>query len=168
MKILFSVIIGALLLGACTVRPSPISISDRSIQALADRTLMFAGQEELDGPITLHEGMASGIKYNLDHRLKIMEQATAIAGLNLSQFDMLPRAVAQAGYTERSNVLAAFSRSVSTGRDTLEPSTSQDRNRWVGNIVFTLNILDFGVSYLQARQSADRVLTACERRRKFV
>ncbi len=168
MKILFSVVIGAVLLGACTVRPSPISISDRSLQALADRALMFAGQEEIDGPITLYEGMARGIKYNLDHRLKIMEQATAIAGLNLTQFDMLPRVVAQAGYTERSNVLAAFSRSVLTGRETLEPSTSQDRGRWAGNIVYTWNILDFGVSYFQARQSADRVLIAGERRRKVV
>jgi len=48
----------------------------------------------------------------------------------------------------------------------LETSTSQDRSRKVYDFTFSWNVLDFGVSYFQAKQDANRVLVAEESRRK--
>ncbi|WP_244442591.1 TolC family protein [Azospirillum lipoferum] len=40
--------------------------------------------------------------------------------------------------------------------------------RRTGDLGFTWNVLDFGVSYLRARQSSNLVLVADERRRRVV
>ncbi|WP_448208772.1 TolC family protein, partial [Azospirillum sp. sgz302134] len=57
---------------------------------------------------------------------------------------------------------------LATGRRTGESTTATDRNRRTADLGFTWNILDFGVSYLRARQNANLVLVADERRRRVV
>ena len=47
-------------------------------------------------------------------------------------------------------------------------SVSQDKNRSTASATFTWNILDFGLSYVRAGQSADRRMIAIERQRKVV
>jgi outer membrane protein TolC len=81
---------------------------------------------------------------------------------------MLPRLAMQAGYVGRSNVSASSSESIQTGTQSLEPSTSQDRNRDVADLTMVWNVLDFGVSYVSAKQQADQRLIVQERRRKVV
>jgi outer membrane protein TolC len=81
---------------------------------------------------------------------------------------MLPRLVAGAGYGSRDNASGGRSIGIEDGIETLRPSTSQERNRSVANLSFSWNLLDFGVSYYRARQKADQVLMAQERRRKVV
>jgi outer membrane protein, multidrug efflux system len=71
-------------------------------------------------------------------------------------------------YTDRNNVDASSSTSVITGQQSLEPSTSSDRNRYTADLTLSWNILDFGVSYFAARQQADRVLIADEQRHRVV
>ncbi|MBX3619150.1 MAG: TolC family protein [Rhizobacter sp.] len=129
---------------------------------------MFAQQEPVQGAITLEEAMARAIKYNLDHRLKLMEEAVSQRQLDLSRTELLPKLVAQAGYTTRNNELASSSRDISTGEQSLAPSTSSDRDRTSADLGLSWNVLDFGVSYYQAKQQADRYLVAQERRRKVL
>ncbi|MCG2586918.1 TolC family protein, partial [Massilia sp. TS11] len=74
----------------------------------------------------------------------------------------------QAGYNWRNNELVSDSIDVSTGKVNLSNSTSQDRIRDTMDLGFTWNLLDFGVSYYQAKQQADRALLLRERRRKTV
>jgi outer membrane protein TolC len=95
-----------------------------------------------------------------------MEEAVAVDGLSVANIDRLPKLTADAGYLNRSNTLAESSTSVLTGTQSLEPSTSTDSNRGTTGLSFSWNILDFGVSYIVARQSADRVMIALEHRRK--
>lgn len=59
---------------------------------------MYTDQEPLNGPLTLHQAMARAVKYNLEGRLKIMEEALAKRQLDLASFDMLPRMALSAGY----------------------------------------------------------------------
>ena len=127
---------------------------------------MFAGQEPLDRPLSLPEAYRRAVKYNLDRRVKQMEEAVAVDGLSVANLDMLPKLTADAGYLNRSNTLAESSTSILTNRQSLEPSTSTDSNRAISRASFSWNILDFGVSYFAARQSADRVMIALEHRRK--
>lgn len=157
-----------LLLGGCAIHPRPLTLEQRSATLQADEQAMFAEQTPVSGPITLDEAMARALKYNLDNRVKMMEEALAQRQLDLSNFDLLPKLTAAAGYTSRDNVLASSSQDIITGQQSLVPSTSSERQAVRADLGFSWNILDFGVSYYGARQQADRVLATQERRRKVV
>jgi len=155
-------------LAGCAVQPRALTADERQATVQADRSAMVAQQEPVQGPITLEEAMARAIKYNLDYRLKLMEEAVAQRQLDLSRTDLLPKLALSAGYSGRDNELASSSRDVITRAQSLVPSTSTDREHVTGDLSLSWNVLDFGVSYYTARQQADRVLVAQERRRKVV
>lgn len=165
---LFGVSVLALAISGCAVTSQPIERSVSVQRAQSDLLNMFKDQEPLSGPLSLHEAMARAVKYNLEGRLKVMEEALAKRQVDLASFDMLPRMAASAGYAGRSNVSASSSQSVDTGTQSLEPSTSQDRDRGVADLTMVWNVLDFGVSYVSAKQQADQRLIVQERRRKVV
>ncbi len=158
----------ALGLAGCAVQPQSLSLAEREATWRSDREAMFTQQEPVQGAVTLDEAMARAIKYNLDHRLKLMEEAVAQRQLDLSNTELLPKLVASAGYTGRDNELASSSRDVATRTQSLVPSTSTDSNRRTADLALSWNVLDFGVSYYGARQQADRWLVAQERRRKVL
>ena len=141
---------------------------ERAREAVADLNDVYSNQEPLRGALTLHEAFARALKYNLDARVKMMEESVAQDDLDLSRFDMLPKVVANAGYTSRDRVDASSSTSILTNRQSLEPSTSSDMNRRAADLTLSWNILDFGVSYINARQHGDRRLIAQEQRRRVV
>ncbi len=164
----FSISVLALAVGGCAVTSQPIDRSVSEQRAQQDLATMFKDQEPLSGPLTLHEAMARAVKYNLEARLKVMEEAMAQRQVDLATFDMLPRMALSAGYAGRNNVSASSSQSVNTGTQSLEPSTSQDRDRGVADLTMVWNVLDFGVSYVSAKQQGDQRLIVQERRRKVV
>ncbi|MGI9275379.1 MAG: TolC family protein [Endozoicomonas sp.] len=156
------------LLAACSVTPVPITNMEHKQRVAADISTLYVDQEQVTAPVTLHEAIARSIKYNLDHRLKVMESALANKMFAVSKLDLLPKAGFSAGYTERSNEAASSSRSLATGQESLVTSTSQDKDRRIADLGITWNVLDFGVSYYRAQQQADRWLIAQERRRKVI
>lgn len=158
----------SLAVGGCAVGPKPFSVDEQKTQIASDRTAMFSDQEPVTKPITLSEAMARAIKYNLDHRLKLMEEAVSQKQLNLANYDMLPRLTLAAGYADRNSFSAASSEDVFTNEQSLAPSTSSDKALHNADLGFAWNILDFGVSYYQAQEQADRTLIMKERRRKVV
>lgn len=160
--------LATVLLGGCAAHLRPITDGERTAAIQADEQAMFGQQEAVNGPITLDEAMARALKYNLDHRVKMMEQALSQRQLDLANVDLLPRLTAAAGYTSRDNVLGSSSQNVSTGQQSLVPSTSSERQATRADLGLSWNILDFGVSYYAARQQADRVLATAERRRKVM
>ncbi|MBV7569752.1 TolC family protein [Pseudomonas sp. PDM27] len=165
---LFGASLLSLAISGCAVTSEPIERSVSEQRAKSDLQAMYKGQEPLGGPLTLHQAMARAVKYNLEGRLKIMEEALAKRQLDLASFDMLPRMALDAGYVGRNNVNASSSQSVRTGTQSLEPSTSQDRDRDVADLTMVWNVLDFGVSYISAKQQGDQRLIVQERRRKVI
>ncbi|MFJ5444383.1 TolC family protein [Pectobacterium sp. CHL-2024] len=163
---IFSVTLLALLVSGCAVSTQPLDKAESTRRADNDLRVMFSNQEPVTAPITLHDAMARALKYNLEARLKVMEQALAQEQVDLARFDMLPKMAANAGYVTRSNVSASSSRSIERGVTSLEPSTSQDQTRRVADLNMVWNILDFGVSYVTAHQQSDKRWIAEERRRK--
>jgi outer membrane protein TolC len=157
-----------LALSGCAVTTSPISASETVDLITSERSELVKDQEGLSGPLTLNEAMARALKYNLDFRVKTMEEALSQRQFDLSKSDLLPKLTLQAGYSSRDNENASSSKNVSTGAQSLVPSTSQDTSRSSVDLGLTWNVLDFGVSYYQAQQQSDRVLAAQERRRKSV
>jgi outer membrane protein TolC len=165
---LIAVSVAALWLSGCAIHPTPFTDAERVQNAHAERTAMFADQPPLSGPVTLEEAMARAIRFNLDHRLKMMEEALAQKQLDVANFDMLPRLTTAAGYTYRDHPLASESVSLQTHQVSLEPSYSTDQNDRTADLTFSWNLLDFGVSYFEAKEQADRVLVVEQRRRKVV
>ena len=163
-----SVVGATIFLAACSVNPMVLSEQEHEARISSDSNLMYADQETLDGPLTLHQAMARAIRYNLDHRLKVMEEALANDMLEVSRLDMLPKLTYNAGYRGRNNYAGSSSRSLLDGTQSLEVSTSQDKERLVADLGLSWNILDFGVSYYRAKQQADRLMIVAERRRKVI
>ncbi len=155
-----------LALSGCAVTPTPFSLQDRQATLATDRQTMFGSQEALTGPVTLQEAMARALKYNLDYRVKLMEEAMAQRQLDLSSLDMLPRLAAAAGYTSRSKENASSSQNVSTGTQSLVPSVSSEKTSHTADLNLSWNALDFGVSYFSAKQQSDRLLILQQRKRK--
>ncbi|GGU56895.1 hypothetical protein GCM10009504_12340 [Pseudomonas laurentiana] len=165
---LFGASLLALAISGCAVTSQPIERSASEERARTDLVSMFKDQEPINGPLTLHQAMARAVKYNLEARLKVMEEALSRRQVDLARFDMLPRMALAAGYAGRNNTSASSSQSVQTGTQSLEPSTSQDRDREVADLTMVWNVLDFGVSYVSAKQQADQRLILEERRRKVI
>nr|WP_252317224.1 TolC family protein [Candidatus Symbiopectobacterium sp. PLON1] len=165
---LFSLSAIVLAASGCAVTTQPITKMESGQHSQQDKIAMFSQQEPVTAPITLYDAMARALKYNLESRLKVMEHALAQQQLELARYDMLPKIAASAGYAGRNNMSASSSLSVETGNTSLEPSTSQDRDRDVADLTMVWNVLDFDVSYVTAQQKSDQRWIAEERKRKVV
>ena len=163
-----TVVLAVLLTGGCAVTPQTITPDEVQQMMTDDLRAMYLDQEPVTEPISLYEAIARAVKYNLDHHLKMMEDALARGQLELVKYDQLPELTASAGYDRRSNFSGASSQSLLTGDESLEPSTSAQKNITTVNGAIVWNVLDFGVSYALAQQQADQVLITEERRRKVV
>ncbi len=165
---LLALLIASALASGCAVTTNPLSQEELTNRVQEDRINMYKDQEPLLGPLTLEEALARGLKYNLDHRVKLMEDALSLRQTQLMTYDMLPRIVAAAGYTERDSWNGSSSYNLENNTYNYGYSTSTDKGRYLGDLTMTWNILDFGVSYFQAKQQAERNHIMHERRRKVV
>jgi len=158
----------ALILSACSVVPKPATRGEVAARVKDDTAKMFASQAPISGPVTIEEAVARALKYNLDYRLKKMESALALGLSEYSNYDMLPKLLANAGYRTRNNDSGGSSIGIVDRFESLRPSTSEERNHRLASAEFSWNLLDFGVSYYRAKQQADEFLIYEERRRKVV
>lgn len=114
-----------------------------------------ANQEPISGSISLYEAMARALKYNLDTKVEVMEAALKLRELDLVGYSGLPKLVASSGYAGRNEA------------DASTPSTRDD-DVFTSDLTFSWNILDFGLSYVRAKQAADEALIQEEMKRKIV
>lgn len=162
--------VAALMLASCTVEPEPIGDWERAVRVDQDIREMFQDQrsQRIAKPLTLYDAMARALKYNLNARLKMMQTALATKQFNLTSLDMLPQVSIGAGYSARSNYEAVVSKSMQTGVMSADPEAYSAKSHSIANAQISWNILDFGVSYYQAKQDANNILIAKEQRRKQV
>ena len=146
-----------------TVRLTHVNMD---VATMVDAQRMRQGVEPIQAPLSLEEAMARALKYNLDRRGRMMEEAIALRQFDAAAFDMMPRVMAEAGYNWRDRDRITLSRNTETGE--LSPSrfVSQDRSQTLSGLEFTWSLLDMTLGYYGARQQADRALIATERRRK--
>ncbi|MBF0445692.1 MAG: TolC family protein, partial [Magnetococcales bacterium] len=163
---LFSTIFVATTLAGCSLHPVPITVEQQAKLTAFDKKQIFAGQQPITKEITIYDAMAQAIKYNLNNRLKKMEESLSLEQLKQISWESLPRLTAQAGYSYRTPQSASVSKSMSSGITTTDSTSSQERGSSTADLTFSWNILDFGVSYYQAKQESDRALIASELRRK--
>lgn len=157
----------ALLLSACgSLKPQPLTPAEIAATTQADRAATRHDVEPLHGDLSLEEAIARTIKYNAASRLRMMEVAVASGTLDVSTYDMLPKVVASAGYRDRDKNLLSLSKDLSTDTIIGGQTISSSRSAATSGLGFSWSLLDFGQSYYAARENADRVLVAGERRRK--
>ena len=156
----------AIIVTGCSVTPTQLDDQTLSDRAAADVVLLFQDQEQIASPIGLYDALARAIRYNLDHRIKLMEHALAQGELDLLRYEQLPDLTVSAGYHWRSNDSGASSESLLSGTQSLEPSTSQERNRYTTDLSMAWNLVDFGITYLNSKQQANRLQILEEQRRK--
>lgn len=159
-----------LLLSGCgTKNPKPdLDLRQERSTAFHERMGADAAMEPIHGELTLPLAIARAIKYNLDHRVKLMESAVAREQLTLARMSYLPTVVASAGYSSRSNEAGAVSRSLLTGDISLEYSTSQEKDHTLSTLRASWDMIDFGLTYFTVSQKTEEIGIAEEQRRKVV
>lgn len=158
--------------GGCSLKPEPLA--DVQIATYVDdkRSRVTANQEPLVGPLPLNEAIARALKYNLDKEVEVMQILLAEQQLRVAHFSTLPGIVANSGYADRNSYSGGSSVRLlgptTVGEQSLTSSTSSDRDVRTSDLRFSWNILDFGLSYIRAKQAADKVLIAEENRRRII
>jgi len=169
-----AMLVGSLaLLSACAMNPEPLSLEERS--SFADQLsteIIRPNQEPINKPIDLYEAMARAIKYNLDQRVELQEAILRNEEASTAHWATLPQLVASSGYNGRNNFSGASSSALlgprEIGQQSLVSSTSSERNVFNADLQATWNILDFGLSYIRAKQANDEYLIALEQRRRVI
>ena len=124
--------------------------------------------EVLSRPLTVDDAIALAMRYNLDSRVKALEEVIAAGKADLSMFAMLPQLAASGGISRRNPRSLTTSQDLSTGAITTAPSSSEDAFRRTGDLTASWNLMDFGIALLRSDQDDDRVALAIEKRRRAV
>ncbi len=159
-----TVLIG--MLAGCSVNTKALEPEEAGGAARASLEASSLGQAPVTRPIDLSEAMARAVLYNLDSRVELMEIALRNRQAETATIAMLPSLVANAGYAARNKADASSSVQVGSGQQNFSYSTSQDRDLNTRDLSLSWNVLDFGLSYIRAKQAADRTMIAQEQRRK--
>jgi len=155
-------------LGGCSVMPQPIDPVPHGQKLQQDLELVIAQEEPVEGPIGLYEAMARAIRHNLDHRIEVLDEVLRARQLDLRSQDQLPQLVATTTASMRSNDAGGRSRSLLSGLESTEGSTSSEKRVLAADLSLSWDVLDFGLSYVRAHQGADEALISLERRRKVI
>ncbi len=117
-------------------------------------------------PLTLEDALDYAARYNLEVWIVAQESALQYELATQSKLKMLPSLMAGSETHSRSNFDASSSQSLLTRKQSLEPSFSSEKRGGTFDISLTWNLLDFGISFLRARQQDSRASIALERERR--
>lgn len=138
------------LMVGCAIKPVPLDRGQLGRQVALDLGSMFAGEVSSAEPLTLEQALARAVHANLQQRVVALEGALALGLGDLAAHAMLPQVQASAAYVQRDRATYL----------------TQDRFQTTSSLDAAWGVLDFGVSYISARQKSDGVLVAREQRRK--
>ena len=167
MKRLLLTLGAAVVASGCAVKPVAISDDGHTQRAAEDQRRLFDDQDAVAAPLSLAEAITRALRYNMEYRTRLMEEASSLGQADLANYDLLPRLTSAAGYSMRSN--DAFGVGYTpAGTITTTPSAASEPKHVFDSLTFSWNVLDFGLSYVRAKQLSDQALIAQERRRKAV
>ncbi|QKJ21499.1 TolC family protein [Poseidonibacter lekithochrous] len=161
----------AVFITGCSIKPEPLLPKDIKSSVKKDLQLLSNIVKPITKAITLEEAIDRAVNNNIRNRVQKMESALAYKQIDMVYYDMLPSLAANAGYSVRDNYAASASTSFTNGQPdqisgTPSYSVSQDKERTTTDVSFNWNILDFGLSYVRAKQQSDKYLMAKENEKK--
>ncbi|MBI4617115.1 MAG: TolC family protein [Planctomycetes bacterium] len=138
----------------------------RSDHAGAELAELQRRSAPVSGPLSLERAIEIALANNLDYALarfegRIQEEAARGAWLAL-----LPRGETDLQYEGMNRLRIASSEAADSGRTSLEPSFSTERDQKTHNFEVVFSLLDFGISYFRARQADNLVLVEEEQARR--
>lgn len=156
---IISISVVCLGLGGCLVRPEPMSVDER--RSSIDVSLnALRSTPRPEKALALSEAIALAIRNNRSARVQAYQTAIERKQVDLANTAMLPDILVDAGYRYRNPEYETYNPSFTS------TSVAEEKARQLGNLSFSWNILDFGISYLRAKQQADKALLSIERDRK--
>ena len=159
----------ATVLAGCSVLPKPLTQDEITEGAAEKLARVTVDQEPIGRSVDLYEAMARALKYNLDYKVEAMQAALRFKEFRLARYDLLPELVANSGYAARDNFSGGTSVSIPSGVvSRATPTSSQKKRHLTSDVSFSWHVLDFGLSYVRARQAANKVLIARELKRKVI
>lgn len=165
-------LLAAMIVSGCSVTPKAWDKSEIK-EASKQDLIALERTEKITKEISLDEAIHRGVNYNRQKRVRMMESALAEKQFDLLKFDMLPALTANAGYASRNNYAASASTVFEDGQpselsDNPTYSVSQGKKQATADITFSWNVLDFGLSYVKAKQQSDKFLISKEGERKVL
>lgn len=167
LSIVCALALTATLPGCGALKTDPLTAQQLQTQNAADHRAAQADVPPIFGELTLDEAIARALKYNLELRTRLMEEAVARGQYDLSKYDLLPKLLADVAYDSHSEDRTTRSKDSVTGQPSLaNPSIFSERQHTVSSLSLSWSVLDFGLSYYTAKQNANKLLIAGEHRRK--
>lgn len=171
-KIIISGVTAAFIFTGCSIKPEVIKPNEIKEDVKKTLEVLNKVEQPVTKPISLDEAIQRAINHNLSKKVEILNTALANQKIDIVAYEALPSLTAKAGYSERDNYAASASAFFTDGQPVLANppsySVSQDKQNANSSIGFSWNILDFGVSYVRAKQQANRYLIAKEKERKAI
>lgn len=118
--------------------------------------------------LTLAEALDRAVKANLDARVAEMETLVQQKNVTLKELEALPSLSYTRSLKERSNDGASSSRSVMSGLQSLEPSQSSDRRRFVTEASANWDLMNAVVTLAEADRMRDETGIAVSRYTKVI
>ena len=146
----------------------PIDLEEKSLEAQRELMSSIQTQEPLLDDLTLYDAMARALKYNLDANIELEDEVFRRRQNEVTRSGMWPSLVASFTTNSRNNDAGSSSLSLLSNRESLEPSTSTERDYYTADLTASWNLLDFGLVYAQTQQGNTEEAIAKERRRKVI
>lgn len=152
---------------SCSIKPEKITYADKikSTKETLNALHVEDSKKSNELKLTLRDAVQLAIENNLEYRIKRVQSALAYKQYDLAKTELYPNIDLRFDYNHRSRDYIKTLGDVSGGESeaqSLIPHTIK-----TGNVVFNWDILDFGLSYVRAKQAADRYLLALEQRKQM-
>ncbi|MDP5255141.1 MULTISPECIES: TolC family protein [unclassified Vibrio] len=158
-----------LLLTSCASHiDEPLNMVDEAKFAQQELQDYLASAEPVVKPITLYEAMARALKYNLDDLVERRETEYLMLRQDLAKTGIWPTLTAALGFSNRNNEAGSRSRSLLSGNESLEPSTSTDKDYITGDLTLSWNLIDVALGLVGSDESKIQLEIARENRRKVI
>lgn len=156
--------LGPLLLLSCASQPGQREA--RVLRAELDLAAYRVRAPEISGPLGLADALRLARAHNIEvwiaaQQCRFQQELATAATLKL-----LPALTGGVDSSHRSELDAARSISLESGEESLEPSYSSERTTHRWDVAATWNLLDFGISFLKARQQSNRIHIARQQERR--
>jgi len=156
--------------GACAGTKTTLDTQAHDDLLAQDRKIAQQGAPDEGSALSLSidEAMKRGLAFNLDARVAALEALSQADSITLAALGALPKIETSGGFTGRDNQAASSSLSILSGRQSLEPSISSERNRRLSQLEMNWNLLEAALALADAQKADDETKIVAERYRKVI